>query len=67
MPAAQGQHQFIKDNADEAFLSQTPAADLMATLTVTPAADGSSLLRVSLNNTVAVERVRIPAESAGSR
>jgi hypothetical protein len=31
----------------------------MATLTVMPAQDGSSLLRVDLNNTAGVERVRI--------
>jgi copper resistance protein C len=35
------------------------AADLIATLTVTAAGDGSSLLRVDLNNTTGVERVRI--------
>lgn len=39
--------------------AQAPAADLMATLTVTAAADGSSLLRADLNNTTGVERVRI--------
>jgi len=39
--------------------SQAPAADLMATLTVTAADDGSSLLRVDLNNSSGVERVRI--------
>ena len=39
--------------------SQSPAADLMATLTVTSAPDGSSLLRADLNNTTGVERVRI--------
>ena len=39
--------------------SQAPAADLMATLTVTSAPDGSSLLRADLNNTTGVERVRI--------
>jgi methionine-rich copper-binding protein CopC len=39
--------------------SQVPAADLMATLTVTSAADGSSLLRADVNNTTGVERVRI--------
>jgi methionine-rich copper-binding protein CopC len=38
--------------------SQAPAADLMATLTVTSAADGSSELRADLNNTAGVERVR---------
>ena len=39
--------------------SQAPAADLMATLTVSSAPDGSSLLRADLNNTTGVERVRI--------
>ncbi len=39
--------------------SQTAAADLMATLTVTTASDGGSLLRVDLNDTTGVERVRI--------
>lgn len=39
--------------------SQAPAADLMATLTVGAAPDGSSLLRADLNNTTGVERVRI--------
>ena len=39
--------------------SQTAAGDLMATLTVTTASDGGSLLRVDLNNTTGVERVRI--------
>ncbi len=39
--------------------SQTRAADLMATLTVTSAPDGSSLLRTDLSDTVGVERVRI--------
>jgi methionine-rich copper-binding protein CopC len=39
--------------------SEAPAADLTATLTVTAAPDGSSLLRADLNNTTGVERVRI--------
>lgn len=39
--------------------AQAPASDLMATLTVTSAPDGSSLLRADLNNTAGVERVRI--------
>jgi methionine-rich copper-binding protein CopC len=39
--------------------SQAPAADLMSTLTVAAAPDGSSLLRADLNNTTGVERVRI--------
>lgn len=39
--------------------AQAPAAELTATLTVSPADDGASLLRVDLNDTRAVERVRI--------
>jgi methionine-rich copper-binding protein CopC len=39
--------------------SQAPAADLMATLTVTAGSDGASLLRVDLNKPDGVERVRI--------
>jgi copper resistance protein C len=39
--------------------SQAAAAELTATLTVTSAADGGSLLRVDLSNTTGVERVRI--------
>jgi len=39
--------------------SQAAAADLMATLTIAAAPDGSSLLRADLNNTTGVERVRI--------
>jgi copper resistance protein C len=39
--------------------SQAPAADLMATLTVSAGGDGASLLRVDLNHTDGVERVRI--------
>jgi hypothetical protein len=39
--------------------SQAPAADLLATLTVTAADDGASLLRVDLDNPAGVERVRI--------
>ena len=39
--------------------SQTGAADLLASLTVTTADDGGSLLRVDLNNSTGVERVRI--------
>ena len=38
--------------------SEAPAADLMAALSVTAAADGSSLLRVDLNDSSGVERVR---------
>jgi methionine-rich copper-binding protein CopC len=39
--------------------AQPPAADMMATLTVSSAPDGSSLLRVDLNKTTGVERIRI--------
>jgi methionine-rich copper-binding protein CopC len=39
--------------------SQAPAADLLATFSVAAAADGGSLLRVDLNNSSGVERVRI--------
>ena len=39
--------------------SQTQAADLTATLTVAGAPDGSSVLRVDLDNPAGVERVRI--------
>lgn len=39
--------------------SQAAAADLMATLTLTSAPDGSSLLRTELSETTGVERVRI--------
>jgi hypothetical protein len=39
--------------------AQAPAADLQATLTVGSAPDGSSLLRVDLNNGAGVERVRM--------
>jgi methionine-rich copper-binding protein CopC len=39
--------------------SQAAAADLTATLTVTSATDGASLLQAELNNTTGVERVRI--------
>jgi len=46
----------ILSGSNEATL---PAADLLATLSVTTAEDGASLLRVSLNNTTDVERVRV--------
>ena len=39
--------------------AQSPAADMMATLTVTSAPDGGSLLRVDLDKTTGVERIRI--------
>jgi methionine-rich copper-binding protein CopC len=61
---AQGFYTFVVNGGPVGILegeaqSQTQAADLMATLTVMPAPDGSSLLRVDLNNTAGVERVRI--------
>jgi methionine-rich copper-binding protein CopC len=61
---AQGFYTFVVNGGPVGILqgssqSQAPAADLMASLTVTAAADGSSLLRVDLNNTSGVERVRI--------
>jgi hypothetical protein len=40
-------------------IARCGAVDLMAALTVTAAQDGSSLLRVDLNDTTGVERVRI--------
>lgn len=62
--AAQGFYTVVVNGGPVGILnglaqSQTPAADLMATLTVTTASDGGSLLRVDLNNTAGVERVRI--------
>ncbi len=62
--AAQGFYTFVVNGGAVGILSgvarsQTTAADLTATLTVAPADDGSSLLRVDLNDTSAVERVRI--------
>lgn len=61
---AQGFYTFVVSGGEVGIVdgqaqSQAPAADLMATLTVTSAPDGSSLLRVGLNNTSGVERVRI--------
>jgi copper resistance protein C len=61
---AQGFYTFVVNGGPARILqgtsqSSAPAADLMATLTVTMADDGSSLLRVDLNNTAGVERVRI--------
>jgi len=61
---AQGFYTFVVNGGPVGVLngeaqSQVAAADLMATLTVTAAADGASLLRVDLNNTSGVERVRI--------
>jgi hypothetical protein len=62
--SAQGFYTFVVNGGPVGILngaaqSQTAAADLMATLTVTTAGDGGSLLRVDLNNTTGVERVRI--------
>lgn len=61
---AQGFYTFVLNGGPVGIIagqaqSQAPAADLMATLTVTSAEDGSSLLRADLNNTAGVERVRI--------
>lgn len=61
---AQGFYTFVVNGGPAGIISglaqaQAPAAELMATLTVTAADDGSSLLRVDLNNTAGVERVRI--------
>ena len=42
--------------------AQAPAADLNATLTVSQAEDGGSLLRVDLDNPAGVERVRVRLE-----
>jgi methionine-rich copper-binding protein CopC len=62
--SAQGFYTFVFNGGPVGILngearSQTTAADLTATLTVTTAGDGGSLLRVDLNNTAGVERVRI--------
>jgi methionine-rich copper-binding protein CopC len=61
---AQGFYTFVVNGGPVGIIdgqaqSQAPAADLTATLTVTAADDGSSLLRADLNNTTGVERVRI--------
>jgi len=61
---AQGFYTFVVNGGPTGIVdgqaqAQAPAADLMAKLTVTSAPDGSSLLRVDLNNTTDVERVRI--------
>jgi copper resistance protein C len=61
---AQGFYTFVVNGGPVGIISgqaeaQVQAADLMATLTVTAAADGSSLLRVDLDNPTGVERVRI--------
>jgi methionine-rich copper-binding protein CopC len=61
---AQGFYTFAINGAPAGIVegeaqSQTRVADLMATLTVTSAADGSSVLRTDLSNPAGVERVRI--------
>lgn len=61
---AQGFYTFVVNGGPVGILSgaaqsQTAAADLMATLTVTTGDDGASLLRVSLDNPSGVERIRI--------
>jgi methionine-rich copper-binding protein CopC len=61
---AQGFYSFVVNGGPVGIIdgqaqSQAQAADLMETLTVTSAPDGSSLLRADLNNTAGVERVRI--------
>ena len=63
---AQGFYTFVVNGGPVGIISgqaqaQTPTsgADLVATLTVTAADDGGSLLRVDLNDARAVERVRI--------
>jgi methionine-rich copper-binding protein CopC len=62
--AAQGFYTFVVNGGPVGILtgaaqSQAPGAELTATLTVTTASDGGSLLRVDLDNTTGVERVRI--------
>jgi methionine-rich copper-binding protein CopC len=61
---AQGFYTFVVNGGSVGIIegsaqSAAPAADLMATLTVSAGPDGSSLLRADLNNTAGVERVRI--------
>jgi methionine-rich copper-binding protein CopC len=61
---AQGFYTFVVNGGPVGIISgqaqaQAPAADLMATMTVTTAPDGGSLLRVDLNNPSGVERIRI--------
>jgi methionine-rich copper-binding protein CopC len=62
--AAKGFYSFVLNGGPLGIIagqaeSQAPAADLMATLIVGAAPDGSSLLRADLSNTTGVERVRI--------
>jgi methionine-rich copper-binding protein CopC len=61
---AQGFYTFVVNGGPVGIIagqaqSQAPAADLMATLTVTAGPDGGSLLRVDLDKSTGVERVRI--------
>src|SRR5947209_3659339 len=61
---AQGFYTFVVNGGPGGIIagqaqSQTQAADLTPTLTVTGAGDGSSVLRVDLDNPTGVERVRI--------
>ena len=61
---AQGFYTFVVNGGPGGIIagqaqSQTQAADLIPTLTVTGAGDGSSVLRVDLDNPAGVERVRI--------
>jgi methionine-rich copper-binding protein CopC len=61
---AQGFYTFVVNGGPVGIIagqaqSQAAAADLTATLTVTAAPDGGSLLRVDLDKTSGVERVRI--------
>jgi methionine-rich copper-binding protein CopC len=61
---AQGFFTFVVNGGPVGIISgsaqkQAPAADLMATLTVMVAPDGASLLRVDLDKSAGVERVRI--------
>jgi hypothetical protein len=61
---AQGFYTFVVNGGPVGIVnglaqSQAPAADLTATLTVTAAADGASLLRVDLDKPAGVERVRV--------
>lgn len=61
---SQGFYTFVVNGGPTGIINglgqaQAAAADMWATLTVTRAADGGSLLRVDLDNTTGVERVRI--------
>jgi methionine-rich copper-binding protein CopC len=67
---AQGFYTFVVNGGPVGIIDgqaqgQAPAADLMVSLTVTTAPDGSSLLRADLNNSTGVERVRIQLTGPG--